>query len=243
MPYRRLPNTDTARIRAIKCAIDKGKELPPNRLAFSSRTLVRLQRILPLFENNIIVYRQSILSQSKKSRDYNETTRKARTYLTHFIKVMNMAVVRGELPPETRTFYGIPVNDGTVPSLYTENELLSWGRRIIEGEEFRIRKGGSPITNPTIAVVKIRFEHFVDAWTYYNTLAKRTLDITEKNSILRKEADEAILQLWNEVEAYHSNLPEEERKRQCEDYGVIYFYRRNELERSGMEEVQSQLWS
>nr|MCU0408024.1 hypothetical protein [Bacteroidales bacterium] len=141
MPYRRLPNTDTARIRAIKTAIEKGRELPPNRLAFSSRTLVRLHRILPLFENNIIVYRQSLNSQSKKSRDYNEISRKARTYLTHFIKVMNMAIVRGELPPETRTFYGLAVNDGTVPSLYTENELLSWGRRIIEGEEFRIRKG------------------------------------------------------------------------------------------------------
>ena len=89
MPYRRLPNTDTARIRAIKNAIDKGKELPPHKLAFTSKTLVRLQRILPMFENNIIVYRQSLLSQSKKSKDYNEISKKARIYLTHFIKVMN----------------------------------------------------------------------------------------------------------------------------------------------------------
>ncbi|MCU0408648.1 MAG: hypothetical protein MUD02_06840, partial [Bacteroidales bacterium] len=111
------------------------------------------------------------------------------------------------------------------------------------GEEFRIRKGGSPITNPTIAVVKIRFEHFIDSWTYYNTLSKRTLDITEKNNILRKEADEAILQLWNEVEAFHSNYAEEERKKLCEDYGLVYFYRRNELERAGGTEVQSQLWA
>ena len=49
------------------------------------------------------------------------------------------------------------------PHLNTENELMSWGRRIIEGEEFRIRKGGSPITNPTIAVVKVRFENFIEA--------------------------------------------------------------------------------
>jgi hypothetical protein len=243
MPYRRLPNTDTARIRAIKNAIDKGKELPPHKLAFTSKTLVRLQRILPMFENNIIVYRQSLLSQSKKSKDYNEISKKARIYLTHFIKVMNMAILRGELPAETRAFYGLATNDATVPSLYTENELLSWGRRIIEGEEFRIRKGGSPITNPTIAVVKIRFEHFIDSWTYYNTLAKRTFDLTEKNNTLRKEADESILQLWNEVESFHSSLSEEERKKQCEEYGVVYFYRRNELEKAGVAEVQSQLWS
>ena len=40
---------------------------------------------------------------------------------------------------------------------------MSWGKRIIEGEEFRIRKGASPITNPTIAVVKVRFENFLEA--------------------------------------------------------------------------------
>ena len=89
-------------------------------------------------------------------------------------------------------------DESTVPSFATENEFMSWGRRIIEGEEFRIKKGGSPITNPTIAVVKVRFENFLEAWTFHNTLAKRSLDYTEKNYILRKEADEIILQLWNE---------------------------------------------
>ena len=90
---------------------------------------------------------------------------------------------------------------------------------------------------------QIRFEHFIDSWTYYNTLAKRTLDLTEKNNSLRKEADEAILQLWNEVESSHSAMQEDERKKLCEDYGVVYFYRRNEIERSGISEVQSQLWA
>jgi hypothetical protein len=48
MPYRRLPNTDTARIKAMKTALEKGKELPPNKLAFSSKTIVRLQKFLPI---------------------------------------------------------------------------------------------------------------------------------------------------------------------------------------------------
>ena len=65
---------------------------------------------------------------------------------------------------------------------------MSWGKRIIEGEEYRIKKGGSPITNPTIAVVKVRFENFIEAWTYHNTVAKRTLDYNEKNNHLRREA-------------------------------------------------------
>jgi len=231
MPYRRLPNTDTARIKAMKIALEKGKELPPNKLAYSSKTIVRLQKFLPQFDHNLQLYRHALTSQNKKSRDYNEIVRKARVYLTHFIRVMNMAIFRGELPAETRAFFGLATDESTVPSFNTEHDLMNWGRRIIEGEEFRIKKGGSPITNPTIAVVKVRFENFIEAWTYHNTLAKRTIDYTEKNQSLRKEADEIILKLWNEVENTHNSLPEEIRKNLCEEYGLVYFYRRGEREK------------
>jgi hypothetical protein len=237
MPYRRLPNTDAARIKAMRIALQKGKELPPHKLAYSPKTIVTLQRFMPLFEHNLQMYRQTLAAQNKKSRDYYEIMKKARIYLTHFIRVMNMAVFRGELPAETRAFYGLATDDSTVPSLTTESELLSWGRRTIEGEEFRIRKGGSPITNPTIAVVKVRFEKFIEAWTFHNTLSKRTTDYNRKNMNLRKEADEIIQQLWNEVESGSSTLPEETRMSQCEDYGVVYFYRKSELNKP--QELQS----
>lgn len=239
MPYRRLPNTDAARIKAMKIALEKGKELPPHKLAYSSKTIVRLQKFMPLYEHNLQLYRQTMAAHNKKSRDYYEILKKARMYLTHFIRVMNMAISRGDLPAETRACYGLSTDDCTVPILNNESDLLAWGRRIIEGEEFRIRKGGSPITNPTIAVVKVRFEKFIEAWTYHNTLEKRTLAYTEKNNILRKEADEIILQLWNEIESTHSTLPEEKRMSDCESYGLVYFYRKNELEKTSMQSIQN----
>jgi len=238
MPYRRLPNTDTARIRAMKIALQKGQDLPPHKLAFSSKTVVRLLKFLPHFENNIQYYRHSVIVQTTKSKDYNELLRKARMYLTHFIRVMNMAIYRGDLPAETRTFYGMAANESTVPSLNSENELVSWGKRIIEGEEFRIRKGGNPITNPTVAVVKVRYENFLQALYYHNTQAKKTFDFMEKNSALRKEADDIILQIWNEVEKSHADLPEETRKIRNEEYGLIYFYRKNELLKSNSQEAR-----
>ena len=243
MPYRRLPNTDTARIKAMRTALEKGKELPPNKLAFSSKTIVRLQKFLPQFDHNLQLYRQVLASQNKKSKDYSDALKKARIYLTHFIRVMNMAIFRGDLPAETRAFYGLATDESTVPSFATENEFMSWGRRIIEGEEFRIKKGGSPITNPTIAVVKVRFENFIEAWTFHNSFAKRTFDYTEKNYILRKEADEIILQLWNEIESTHNGLPEEVRKSLCEEYGLVYFYRKGELEKSNVAESEMGTWN
>jgi hypothetical protein len=243
MPYRRLPNTDAARIRALKIALEKGKELPPNKMAYSAKTIVRLQKFLPIFEHNIQLQRQSVASQNKKSKDYNEVAKKARIYLTHFIRVMNMAIFRGDLPAETRAYYGLATNESTVPSLNTENELISWGRRIIEGEEFRIRKGGSPITNPTIAVVKVRFENFIEACDYHKTLAKKTQDFTERTSDLRREADSIILDIWNEVETAYGSLPEDVKKKECEDYGLVYFYRKSELDRTGKAAAESTIWS
>ena len=231
MPYRRLPNTDAARFRAMQTALLKGREFPPHQMAYSAKAFVSLQRLLPLFEHNIMLQRQTFDFQNKRSGDYSEMMRKAKIYLTHFVRVLNMAISRGDLPAETREFFGLAVNEPTVPSLRTENELITWGKRIIEGEELRMRNGGSPITNPTIAVVKVRFESFLEANNYHKILIKRIHDYSGKTFEIRKEADEIILQIWNEVEATFSNLSGYLKKKECEGYGLVYFYRKNEKEK------------
>lgn len=231
MPYRRLPNTDAARIRAMRIALEKGKEVPPGKMAYSARNIVRLQRFLPQFEHHMMMQRQSSAIQNDRNKDYCELIRKARLYLSHFVRVMNMAIFRGDLPAETRAFYGLATNEITAPSFNTENELITWGKRIIEGEEYRIRKGGAPITNPTIAVVKVWYQTFIEAWNFNKALTKRTLDCTEKNASLRKEADEIIVQIWNEIEQSHGSLPDELKMSENENYGIVYFYRKGELVR------------
>ena len=241
MPYRRLPNTDAARIRAMKIALQKGKEVPPNRMAYSPKIVMRLENFIPQFEHNIQLQRLALASQNKECRAQSELVKKARIYLTHFIRVMNMAIFRGDLPAETRAYYGLATNESTIPTLRNENELITWGRRIIEGEEYRLRKGGSPVTNPTIAVVKIRFESFLEANNNHRILVKKTQDYAERTVEFRSEADEIILQIWNEVEAAHSSLPEDIRKKECEDYGLVYFYRRNELENTQTKNPETEM--
>jgi hypothetical protein len=237
MPYRRLPNTDTSRIKAMRIALGKGKDMPPHKLAFSPKTIIKLEKFLPQFEHGIHRYRDSMKTQNKKNREYYEIVRKAKIYLTHFIRVMNMAIYRGELTAETRAFYGLATDESNVPSMNTEADLLTWGKRIIEGEEFRIKKGGSPITNPTIAVVKVRFETFLEALNSHNSLSKKNLELSEHIITFRKEADEIILQIWNEVEKTCQSSPEEVKKQKCEEYGLVYFYRKNEIEKLRVKEV------
>jgi hypothetical protein len=90
-------------------------------------------------------------------------------------------------------------------------------------------KGMSPITNPTIAVVKVRYENFVDSYKFQKTLQKSSeralLDLNDQ----RRIADNIITQIWNEVEAAYGELPEDIRRDKAADYGVVYVFRKNEL--------------
>jgi hypothetical protein len=60
---------------------------------------------------------------------------------------------------------------------------------------------------------------------------------------LRKEADELILDLWNEIERSHINHPEDLRKIKNEEYGLVYFYRKGELDKVNSIGSEVQTWS
>jgi hypothetical protein len=230
MPYRRIPNTDEARLKALHTAFAKGKELPPFKLAFSQSTFNRIQGFLTAFESAVRLYKNTYSTTILKNREYPTNFKKAKLYLSHFIQVMNMAIARGEMPAAIRTLFGIAENDSTVPVIHNETDLIRWGEQIISGEMDRIRKGMSPITNPTIAVVKVRYEQFLEAYRAKEISKKSGTRIQNDVATLRSQADDIILNVWNEVETYFADLPDEEMRQKCAAYGVIYVFRKGERE-------------
>ncbi len=231
MPYRRLPNTDQARLRAINTAILMGQKKTPDELAFSANTLARLRAFFPGFETNLIHHKLARTQQDKNSRSYLEIAKKARIYLSHFIQILNFSIQRGDMKADVRNYYGM-VGDKKSPSLVLESELLEWGKKIIEGEHQRVLHGGNPLYNPSIAVVKVKFDQFVDAYYFQKTLQSNTVRWTQKVSGMRPEADEIILDIWNEVEEFYSAYPEEIKRERAAEYGVVYVYRPMEKQRN-----------
>ncbi|MDR1668115.1 MAG: hypothetical protein LBS03_10585 [Bacteroidales bacterium] len=228
MPYRRIPNTDAARLKALNRAFAKGKELPPFKLAFSQVSFNRIQSFLTTFESTVRLYRNTCSTTILKNKEYPVHFKKAKLYISHFIQVMNMTIARGEMSPAVRAFYGIAENNNKVPAMHNETDLIKWGGRVIAGETERIRKGMSPITNPTIAVVKVRYEQFLEAYRAKEISKKSNVRIQNDVAVLREQADNIILNIWNEVEAYFSNMEEDEMRRNCMEYGVTYVYRKGE---------------
>lgn len=233
MPYRRLPNTDAARIRALKAALRKGQNQEIDTIAFSFALKQKIEFFLPKFEVAISNSKLAKEKQFDNSQKFSEYTKKARLYVSHFIQVLNFCIARGELKPSARTFYGLDENNSKVPSLLTEQELLQWGEKIIAGEQSRISSGGgNPIYCPSIALVKVNYENFKENYTrqkqFQNNSARESGNVAQ----YRDEADALILEVWNEVERYFDKIPDEEEKRyKCEEYGLIYVFRKGEKEK------------
>ena len=229
MPYRRLPNTDSARLKSLKSAYEKGKEIPPFKLAFTPTSYRQIQSVLPGFENAIYEHRNSLNIQSDKNKEYQKRLKKVRLYISNFIQVVNMAITRGDMVQDTRNFFGLDEEGKKVPSLHSEEEIISWGEQLIEGEKKRRTMGLSPVTNPTVAVLNVHFDKFMEYHHYQKSLKNRSQRAQDQLNVQRAQVDTVIQQIWNEVEDTFSVLPEEMRREKASEYGLVYVFRKNEL--------------
>jgi len=230
MPYRRLPNTDLARIRAMKAALKKGALLPPFKLAYPQSLYVKLKAFLPAFEKAVNEQKKAINVQASKNKEYLQVFKKAQMYISHFIQVMNFAVVRGEFPAKVRKYYDFNVSDSKVPPLSTENELVVIGEAIIKGEKQRTMAGGSPILSPKISLVNMHYDKFLDTYKHQQRLKENSAKANLNVASLRMKADQLILDIWNEVEAHFEEMEAAEKREQSAQYGLVYVYRKSEKE-------------
>lgn len=242
MPYRRLPNTDKARARALEKAYKRLETDGHSKIPFSEQTAIMLRTFILKFQNALITADAALKNQVQKSKEYTELQRRARLYVSHYIQIMNFSILRGELKPDIREYYGLEDYGQTVPPLNAENDLLRWGKQLIEGDYKRIIKGGSPFYNPSIALVKVNFEKYTDAYHHQKTLQANTDRYAAQVTNLRAEADELILNIWNEAEAAFEHLPDSLKRKEAERFGLVYVYRKNELKKMESEMSQQRLF-
>ncbi len=228
MPYRRLPNTDQARIRALSLAVEKGNTYDVSSLAISLKDMYEAKNFLARFERAQTYYKQCLNNQVHSNKKYQANVKVARLYVSHFVQVLNLAVIRSEIKEEYKDLYGLPHDTNTVPDLTSESAVLEWGDKIIRGEEERIRIGGVPIYNPTIAKVRVHYNIFKEGYEIQKNLQNLTNKSLETLASMRKDADNLILNIWNQIEKKFENLSGEEKLNKCREYGVVYYYRTGE---------------
>ena len=228
MPYRRLPKTDQARLHALQRAVQQAANAPYNEQAINYRTLSEAQRFLMQFENQVAQYLANFDSKVSANRQYRHRVRNARMYISHFIQVLNLAVVRGEIKRNQKELYKLNPKSNALPDLTTEEGLLEWGQNIIDGENQRIAAGGFAIYHPTINKVKVHYEMFKEDYTNHQLYKKTHSRVFEDTETLRKQADTIILSIWDQVEAFYKDELPYAKLQKCQAYGMIYYYRTGE---------------
>ncbi|MBR6433481.1 hypothetical protein ACFX5L_05015 [Bacteroides sp. KG123] len=229
MPYRRLPNTDQARIRALKAVVVKGEVCNVYDLAVSLKTLTEARNFLVKFEAAQVYYADCFDRQARAGRKHQANVKTARLYISHFVQVLNLAVIRSEVRTAHLAYYGLENGKNSVPDLSTESALVEWGRKIVDGETKRLSQGGIPIYNPTIAKVRVHYDIFMDSYEKQRSFQSLTARSLEALASMRTEADRLILDIWNQVEKkFEEVTPNETRLDLCRDYGLVYYYRSGE---------------
>jgi len=230
MPYRRLPNTDQARLRALRTAVQQSDQQEFTDQVISFKTIHEARTYLGVFEKQLIHYQQTLDNQVTANKKYQLIVHNARLYISHFIQVLNLSVIRGDIKKEHKIFYHLDPNIHTVPDLSTENSLLQWGKQIIDGENERVRNGGLPIYNPAIAKVQVHYEVFKEYKTTQKLHQNTTNRSWEELVALREKGDAIILDIWNQVEAHFKDQKPFAKLKKCQQFGLIYYYRKGESE-------------
>ncbi len=228
MPYRRLPNTDKARVSALKSALEMWEIDKNSNQVFSRELYYNLKLFLPEFENAIIFQKESYTNQVNNNKKYKDSMNKLKTYLSHFLQVINLAIVRGEFDAKIREFYRIKATNSNIPLFNKESDIIQWGEKIIEGEQLRVSKGGKAIYNPKISVVKLHYDNFLEDYNHQKTLKNINLKAQNKIAQLRPKADKLIVNLWNEIENSFKNYSPLIKREKAKKYGIVYVYRKNE---------------
>lgn len=228
MPYRRLPKTDAARLKALKTIIENNDMYTVRNRVVDWKIMNRCQPVYDRLLTACQQYKVRMDAQKRKNAKYPLLLHNATMYLSHFIQVLLMSVERGEIKTETLQLYGLTQDTTALPDIRQPEQLLEWGDRIIKGERERIKRKGIQIYNPTIGKVLTHLDIFREAYKAQKNKQMLTAKALEDIQKLRPEVDEVILDLWNQIEAHYIDQPPEVRFKECSRLGVVYYYRRKE---------------
>lgn len=224
-----MPNTDAARIRALKTAIDKTETTDYNDLCLSTKIVSRAKKVLVKFESLTANYHQVYQTQIESNKVFLIKVKNARMYISHFIQVLYMSIIRSEIKENQLELYGLEDMNMLVPDLTSNDQIMEWGRKIIDGETKRTSRGAVPIYNPTIAKVNVMYSLFKDGYEAQKLYQENTARQMKMVSEYREVVDEVIFNIWEEVEKSNESLPQNVRLDKNREYGIVYYYRKGEL--------------
>ena len=223
MPAKRLPDTDEERMRVLETIIDL-EENAKEKKAISLRDIHDLKNLLLTYERLHIGAKQALEDEIAAEKNCFHLFQKAQLYISHFIQVLYLTVIRQEMKVENLACYGLEYSDDfTLPDLSTQKAVIEWGERVINGEAERTGQGGSPIYNPSITKVKVHYDLFKEADYSLKIYCQNTNRSRESMEDLYDKIDSLIWSAWTKAEFTYGTLPPKEREKKYNEYGIQFY--------------------
>ncbi|MDR0412641.1 MAG: hypothetical protein LBH61_02390 [Dysgonamonadaceae bacterium] len=224
MPAKRFPCTHEERLLILRAVIKQEDTVDREEAILTAAERYELLALMSSFENTLTCLRQATDDEHRAGRLYMDLFQTAQLYISHFIQVLNFAVIRNEIKTEVLPAYGLESGDRfAVPDLSTGEAILEWGERLIKAETERIAKGGAPIYSPAISKVIVHYDLFKDAIqsrSIYRKNIKRNREIVDD---LATKIDRILWNTWTKVEFQYWKLPEEERLEKFNAYEIKFY--------------------
>ncbi|MBL7784277.1 MAG: carboxypeptidase-like regulatory domain-containing protein [Chitinophagales bacterium] len=224
MAYRRyFPISNSSRYAAIEVAKRKAAHLAPDEdKPITPATESRLNSVGAQY---LAAYEEATtaLAKQTKATEAAVTIRGVvKVYISHFVQVFNFGIEREKYPLQDRSFYGLSINSGLVPSLNTESEIVQWGNSIIKGDAERTAMGGAPMANPSTAEFKVVFEEMIQLIQTQSSLKNAYDKAQEKVNGMNEAVDKLILRIWNEINTFYDDHEAASRRRKAREWGVVF---------------------
>jgi DNA polymerase elongation subunit (family B) len=225
MYLKKVPETDEGKIRILQAAIDCEELNDSQTIILPAEEIGELRIFITSYESALFVWKQTVKDLTKSQAEYTELFKNAQIYISHFIQVLQLTVIRKEIKFEVLSDYGFESREElALPDLSTEEPVIYWGGKIIRGEAKRISLGGYPLYNPAIAKVKVHYELFLEI--------AHTIKIYKQNMVrhqaalyeMQKKAKIRILDIWSRIDDKYGNLPFDKLLEIYQSYKISYHY-------------------
>jgi len=228
MPCRELPKTDTTREDALRAIYSKAVAPPAEGLPFTDANSAHIKTFYPLFQKEISERGTALSVQSEATKLTIAAEATCRMYVSHFYQVFNLGIDRDKYKASDRAFYQLDISQESVPDLTTQDNLCRNAEHIITGDAVRTAAGGAAMVNPSKDEVEVVYNDYLSKLSSQSTkkeaYAKEQKDVDD----IRAEADELILDVWDEVEFNFRKLGQTSMRRKAREYGVVYVSRPGE---------------
>jgi hypothetical protein len=115
---------------------------PPADLPFTATTLARLTVHYPMYKGLMDLLNTALSAQTTQTATVKPLRHSAKLWVSHGFQSIINATVRGVLPSSVLGYYGLAVGARRVPSMGSEQAILSAGVMLSTGEQARVAAGG-----------------------------------------------------------------------------------------------------